>query len=126
MGTLLTEVELKYITKTNGEQSVIMTGTLRTPTSSADSLATLLHPGPGRVLTLVKDQSWLSWAMLHAMEMNQASISVITVYGLIIAAVRKRLQGLLVEKDLVQQWIHLVSLFCYYLKIGEPIESRCP
>ena len=79
------KVEWKYITNVTGVLSVTLcvAGASKRPTSSVDSLATLLHPRPGGMLTLVVDQGWFSWAMLHVMEMNQASISVITVDGLI-------------------------------------------
>ena len=91
VATLLTKVELTSTTKTNGVQSVVMDGASRKRTSSADSSATLLRPRPGGVLTLVKDRDRFYLTMLHATEMSQASTSVITVDGLVIAAVTRRM-----------------------------------
>ena len=74
--------EWRCFTNACGVQSVVLDGALRTPTLSVDSLATLLHPRPGSMLTLVKDQDRFYWTMLRVMEMNQALINVITVVGL--------------------------------------------
>ena len=81
MGTPLMKEQWKCTTNATGVLSVIMTGTLKTLTSYVDSLATLQLPMPGSLLTLVKDQDRIYWAMLSVMEMSPISISVIIVGG---------------------------------------------
>ena len=87
METPLMKEQWKCTTNATGVLSVIMTGTLKTLTSYVDSLATLQLPMPGSMLTLVKDQDRIYWAMLYVMELNRALQNVIIWGGLAIAAI---------------------------------------
>ena len=66
------KVEWKCTTNAAGVQSVglIMDGALKRPTLSVVSLASLLHPRPGHMLTLVKDQGRDFWMVLNVMDKN--------------------------------------------------------
>ena len=81
------KVEWKSSTNVIGVQSAIVDGALEMLTLSVDSLATLLHPRPGRMLTLVEDLGRFYWAMLRVTELNQALNNVITMDGLVIPAI---------------------------------------
>ena len=107
MGTPLMKEQWKCTTNATGVLSVIMTGTLKTLTSYVDSLATLQLPMPGSLLTLIKDQDRIYWAMLSVMEMSPISISVIIVGGLITTVI---IMGTS-EWPVIIQSLHPVSLF---------------
>ena len=107
MGTPLMKEQWKCTTNATGVLSVIITGILKTLTSYVDSLATLQLPMPGSMLTLVKDQEPIYWAMLYVMEMSPISISVIIVGGFVTTV------GFMSTSEwpVIIQSLHPVSLF---------------